>query len=543
MMKIQKQAKKKNMNVSILNDGQLLQALLENIPDHVYFKDRQSRFIRTSRAHRRILGLEDQKEIFGKTDFDLFPRKYAQKFYDEEQKIMESGKPVVAQEWKIPNRAGGTVWVSRTKIPITDRDGKMIGLVGISRNINVRKQAEKALLMAKKEIGRKAKALEQSNMALERSNRELEQSIMELEQSNRELEQTHEMLTVSNAALSMKTVQLEQANRILKNSEEEYRTLFEKDINPIFVLDGTGTCIDCNEAVSHFFPDEKEALIGRNIREIIQPYRVRRADGRTHVWKLKSPVELQRDDRGKKRVMELTFISGTLLTQQCIFVIGRDITERKMADDRIQASLREKELLLKEIHHRVKNNLQVIKSLLRLQSSRISDKHVLDLFQEYQNRIQSMALIHERLYRSNNFSQINLADYVRDLTGDLYRSLHVPTRTVELDLRLEDVQVGIDQAVPCGLILNELVSNSLKHAFPHDLNRDGKISISIQKRKDCILISICDNGIGIPENVDLKKTKSLGLHLVALLTEDQLNGKLQLDRKDGTRFQIQFKAM
>ena len=167
--------KRKNIKRKNINDSQLLQVLLENIPDHVYFKDRQSRFIRTSRAHKRILGLEGQEEVVGKTDFDFFPREYAQKFYDEEQKIMESGNPVIAEEWKLPQREGGAMWVSRTKIPLMNTNHKVTGLVGISRNITVRKHAEEALLKAQQEISQKAKDLEQTNKALERSNEELEQ--------------------------------------------------------------------------------------------------------------------------------------------------------------------------------------------------------------------------------------------------------------------------------------------------------------------------------------------------------------------------------
>jgi PAS domain S-box-containing protein len=174
--KKQKAAKRKRIDTHKLDDSQLLRVLLDNIPDHVYFKDRQSRFIQTSKAHKKILGVEEQDDVRGKTDFNFFPREYAQKFYDEEQRIMESGQPIIAQEWKIPNhQMNETIWVSRTKIPLVDEAHRVIGLVGISRNISVRKKAEEALLAAKKEIDQKAEALEESNKALARSNQELEQ--------------------------------------------------------------------------------------------------------------------------------------------------------------------------------------------------------------------------------------------------------------------------------------------------------------------------------------------------------------------------------
>jgi two-component sensor histidine kinase len=213
----------------------------------------------------------------------------------------------------------------------------------------------------------------------------------------------------------------------------------------------------------------------------------------------------------------------------------RDITERKNLYGKVESSLREKELLLKEIHHRVKNNLQIVISLLNLQLRYIDDKRIIDALKESQNRIRAMSLVHEKLYRSENISNIGLSEYVRFLAESLFRFYGVKPGTVSLEIDTGDIAVDINTAIPLGLIINELVSNSLKYAFPR--GKEGKISILIQKEDDRIRLIIRDNGIGIPEDMDWKNPPSLGLRLVTSLTE-QLNGTIELDRTGGTCFTL-----
>ena len=221
----------------------------------------------------------------------------------------------------------------------------------------------------------------------------------------------------------------------------------------------------------------------------------------------------------------------------CAF--ARDITERRAAEARINASLAEKEVLLREIHHRVKNNMQVITSLLRLQSDRIKDQKYADIFKESQDRIKSMALVHEKLYQSKDLARIDFREYVEALMMDLFRSYGVDSRKIKTIIAIDDVSLGPDHAIPCGLIINELVSNSLKHAFPQ--GRKGEIRVTFRSIGEGELsVNVSDNGIGFPENLDFKSTKTLGLVLVRTLVEHQLEGQITLDRQEGTAFDIQF---
>lgn len=224
-----------------------------------------------------------------------------------------------------------------------------------------------------------------------------------------------------------------------------------------------------------------------------------------------------------------------------MFGMVQDITERKNVEEQIVASLKEKEMLLREIHHRVKNNMQVISSLLWLQSGYIKDKKYLEMLRDSQNRITSMSLIHEKLYRSKDLAKIEFNEYIRDLANGLFQYHGVKTGTIELKINVDNVSLGILHAIPCGLLINELITNSLKYAFPKD--RNGEISVSLHLNDENVVeLKVSDNGVGIPSDVDFRKTESLGLRLVTILAEDQLQGKIDLDRSRGTEFIIKFKG-
>jgi len=218
--------------------------------------------------------------------------------------------------------------------------------------------------------------------------------------------------------------------------------------------------------------------------------------------------------------------------------IARDITRRKKAEEQVRASLKEKEVLLREIHHRIKNNLQVISSLLSLQSRYIKDKQIFEMLKESRNRVKSMALIHEKLYQSKDLTRVNFTEYIRDLTADLFRSYRVNPNAITLKIDVSNVLLKVDTAIPSGLIISELVSNSLKYAFPED--RKGEIHIDFCSDNDNkFTLMVSDNGIGFPKNLDFRNTESLGLQLVITLT-DQLEGTIELNRSEGTKFRIMF---
>ncbi len=213
-----------------------------------------------------------------------------------------------------------------------------------------------------------------------------------------------------------------------------------------------------------------------------------------------------------------------------------DITESRRAEKQIRASLKEKEILLKEIHHRVKNNLQIISSLLNLQSHKISDPYALQTFKESQDRVRAMALIHERLYQTGDFAKIDFAGYVRSFTNQLLRSYKVNTKRIRLHLDVDPVSMNLELAIPCALIIHELVTNSLKYAFKDD--RSGQIWVRLTEENNQMLnLTVRDDGIGVPEGINFDNSQSLGMKLVGNLTS-QLNGSIRYINGDGFQCQI-----
>lgn len=253
-------------------------------------------------------------------------------------------------------------------------------------------------------------------------------------------------------------------------------------------------------------------------------YRLRREDG-TYRWLV---------DTGVPRFEPDGALSGYI--GSCI-----DLTERKEMEDELRKTLKERESLLREVHHRVKNNLQVISSLLNLQTASIKDPQILQLFQECQIRITSIALLHETLHRSNDLSRINMAEYIRMLTGHLFRSYGVDPAVISLELKVDEIDFNVDTGLTCGLIIDELLSNCLKHAFPD--GRRGRITVELRTEAgDLSLLRVCDDGIGIPRDGALNDPDSLGLELVALMAE-KLDGVVSLRSGNGTEWQVTFRPL
>ncbi|NMO08268.1 sensor histidine kinase [Methanobacterium subterraneum] len=215
----------------------------------------------------------------------------------------------------------------------------------------------------------------------------------------------------------------------------------------------------------------------------------------------------------------------------------RELTKKNIQLTKLN---QQKEMLIKEVHHRVKNNLMIISSLLNLQSNYLKDEESKEIFKESQNRAKSMALIHERLYRSADLKNIDFKEYITTLANDLYRTYVKDPSRVALELNIQDVNIDINAAIPLGLILNELITNSMKHAFPN--GKDGAVSISFGKNDDEFILKVSDDGIGFPSDLDYTKTNSLGMQLVNSLT-NQINGKIELDKDHGTKFTITFKEL
>ncbi|MGA3029000.1 MAG: histidine kinase dimerization/phosphoacceptor domain -containing protein [Bryobacteraceae bacterium] len=224
--------------------------------------------------------------------------------------------------------------------------------------------------------------------------------------------------------------------------------------------------------------------------------------------------------------------------QTMFTVIMRDVTRRTQAEEQIKASLHEKEALLKEIHHRVKNNLQVISSLLALQARAVTDETTKKKFHESRDRIHSMALLHESLYQSDNLAWIDFPEYIRQLADHLFRSYGVTAERIRLRTDLDRLFLNMDTAVPCGLIVNELISNSLKYAFPE--GRSGEIHVELRESEDrTASLAVSDDGIGLDPGFDWVNARSLGLRLVRTLAQ-QLDATLEVGNGPGTRFQLTF---
>ncbi|MBD2384518.1 PAS domain S-box protein [Cylindrospermum sp. FACHB-282] len=236
---------------------------------------------------------------------------------------------------------------------------------------------------------------------------------------------------------------------------------------------------------------------------------------------------------------QLTVQIAIAIQQSSIFQQAQsELAQRQKAEVKLRSALAEKEVLLKEIHHRVKNNLQIVSSLLQLQSHTIKDPEVIRALRESQNRIESISLIHKNLYTSPNIGQLDVFDYINNLAASLLISYQIQPGRIGLETNIDSVSLNVDQAIACGLIINELISNALKHAFPDQ--QTGTINISLRNNTSSIEMTVQDNGIGLPDNLDLRNTVSLGLSLVYDLATEQLEGNITVERNQGTVFKIQF---
>ena len=225
------------------------------------------------------------------------------------------------------------------------------------------------------------------------------------------------------------------------------------------------------------------------------------------------------------------FVGLTVLALILVSFLVYNQRQKQKANQALQKAVSEKETLLKEIHHRVKNNLQVISSLLNLQSKYVEDQSAIDAVKEGQNRVKSMALIHQKLYQEDNLTGITISDYIENLAESLYSSYGVDRDRIDLNLSVEKLNLDVDTTIPLGLIINELISNTLKYAFPED--RTGQLSISLKQSESCLMLLVKDNGVGLPKDLNWKESPSFGLKLVSALAE-KLKASLEINNEKGT---------
>ncbi len=338
---------------------------------------------------------------------------------------------------------------------------------------------------------------------------------------------------------------MKKAEEELRLSEERHRAIYDQAYIGIARIGKVGRFLLVNQRLCDmlgyssdelykkaFFelthPDEVEnslknwdALLSDEIKNFTSEQRYIHKNGTYVVANL--TVSMVRDAKGNPNYYVAVF---------------EDITERKEQEIKLQQSLKEKEVLLKEVHHRVKNNMQVISSILNLQSSYIKDPEAIDMLRESQDRIKSMSFIHESLYQSKDLSHVNFTEYVRNLVNNLFRTYGINISGLKLEYELDEVPLNIDTAIPCGLVINELISNALKYAFK---GRDeGKLQVELKKLDDGKLkLMIADDGVGFPDDIDYRETDSLGLQLVVTLV-GQIKGEIDLDNSNGSKFTIIF---
>ncbi len=329
----------------------------------------------------------------------------------------------------------------------------------------------------------------------------------------------------------------------VRESEFQYQTTLESMDDVIHVMDSDFNLVLANQALRKqtIGLGIQGDLIGRNLFELF-PFlpeninkELRQVFDTGKLLVTEEKITIQGEDRYTE-TRKIPILSSNRVNQ--IVTVIRDITERKQAEEQLKASLKEKNTLIDEIHHRVKNNMNIISSLLKLQSNNVEDDRTKSILKDSQNRIFAMSAIHETIHGSEKLSEINLKSYISKITTSVFQSSLIDPKKVKLNTDIGEIPISINQASPIGLIINELISNSLKYAFSDE--RKGEINVSMKKQKKELELTVMDDGVGMPKDLDWKNSSTLGLKLVRTLVENQLDGSIDMQNKNGTKFTIKF---
>lgn len=566
-----------------------LSAAIEQSPSSVMIFDPEGKIVYVNPQFSRITGYSGEEAI-GKSLFSLSFANARPEQLDEVMGAIRSG-----QEWRgeIEYKAkhGRPSWVSAHIFPIKDTNGKITHFIDAEEDITERKEAEEKLLLTQTSIDNFTDSCIWMDMNLDilyvndatcRSLGYTREELLGMNIKDIDPLFSEEFVGEITAAMvkngfyrfeSFRKTRdgglfpVDISCKFYRQGNKAHIISFERDITerkqaekklsdnlhflqvlldaipvPVYYKDVQERYIGCNDAFEKYLGRSREEIIGRNAydinpKELADIYHqadmtlLDSGDDQLFESKVRHADGNYRDVIFYKAVFQgtdgkLGGIIGTIL----------DITDRKLTEERIKSSLKEKEVLLKEVHHRVKNNMQIISSLLNLQLSGIDQEPVKQILAESQSRIRSIALVHERMYMSNDLSKIDFDEYLKSLGNQLLVTYRANSGRVRLIIEGADIHLGVDQAVPCGLIMNELISNSLKHAFPE--SRPGTIKIQLSC-SDHNKITIEDDGIGMPEGFSLAYIQSMGMQLVSALVE-QLEGTITLDRSFGSRFTITF---
>jgi PAS domain S-box-containing protein len=327
------------------------------------------------------------------------------------------------------------------------------------------------------------------------------------------------------------------ADEALRQSEARGVSALESTTDAFFEVDPDWRLIRVNQQAERLWTRHREDVLGRNLWEVF-PESVDGPFYRLFERAMRAGAPAHLEEFYPHSPCGRWFEVHAYPSAEGLAVYFRDVTARRHTGEKIKRALQEKEVLLREVHHRVKNNLQVICSMLRLQERNIRDDTLLQVLRDCRARVHAMAMLHDQLHRAKDFSNINLGEYIRNLAASLFSSYGVNSADVSLRLDIEDIPVAVDTAIPCGLIVNELVSNSLRHAFPE--GRTGHVSLDLHARPGgCIELAIGDDGRGFPESANPTDTRSLGLWLVDLLA-GQIGASVERSSIGGAQYRLVF---
>lgn len=469
---------RKRAETSLKANAIFLNTLLEAIPHPVFYKNREGAYTGCNSAFETITGIAREK-LIDISPRDAEPPSLTGEFTNMDDALLGNSGPLTYES--VIQYADGTFHdVIFAKATFTGADGEIAGIVGIINDISTRKKMEDEL----------------------RKSEERFRNISE----------------IANDYIYYADINPDNSFTIAW-SYGNFKNLY--GYSEVDVEEAGGLSHRIHPDDYQRIMDTYQELLDGN--KIINEYRISTGNG-TYKWikNILKPV-WNDDDTG---------VEG-------FFSIIQDITVQKEAHEQLIDSLREKETLLKEIHHRVKNNLQVITSLLSIQSRKINNPEFVSKLADSQNRIRAMALIHEKLYGSENLSSIDFSRYLKSLAGELFLTLGGNAQGISMQYSLEELNLGIDQAIPCGLIVNELISNAIKHGFK-DISGEKVIQVKLETdTSKNIRITVKDNGQGLPENTGLNRTESLGLALVPMLAK-QINGEITVSVTSGTEFILTF---
>jgi PAS domain S-box-containing protein len=487
----------KRMEQALQEREENYKSLIEHTPDGILIHDEKGETLYANPAALRMIGFTSLDETKEKNLFHYVLPEYHEKI-KERKKEMEEKKDAPFLEIKI-KRPDGKIIEAEIKTNRITYLGKPVVEV-VMHDSSLQRQLEREHMRFQLE---------------EESNRELKREIASHIRTRQRL-----------------------------NSNQKYtRLLLDSSIDMICACDQEGRITEFNHAGQNTF--------GYSLMDVLtKDLSILYADEEQYST-IRKIIDEDENFLGEVKHIKKNgetfpaFISASVLKNERgenigMMSISRDITRIKETEEQLKKSVHEKEILLKEIHHRVKNNMQVISSILKLQSAYVKDKKTIELLDECRNRIASMAFIHATLYMTKDFTNINFADYVNNIASNLQQSYVSSDKKIMLKLDVPKVYLHIDDAIPCGLIINELLSNSFKYGFLK--KKKGTVGISVKVKKENIILAIWDNGAGFPKKVDYKNTESLGLQLVVSLTE-QLGGKIKMESRagEGTKFILAFR--